>query len=114
MSLNFLIERDRHGRVPTRITVYEDPDAANERLHKLEDGRMAELDAGLKAGKPVRMEYVVPGAESLETIAQTHARYFRGECEVPAPTEIRYLTGWRDDLHLIRAKSPAAAAARCA
>lgn len=98
MGLNFLVEHDRHGKIPTRITVYEDLDDANERLYKLEDDQMDELNAGLKAGKPVRMEYVVLGAKGLETIKQTHGRYFRGEYEVVMPTEIRYLTRWRDRL----------------
>lgn len=98
MSLNFLIEHDRHGKIPTRVTVYEDLAAANDRLYKLEDDQMEELDACLKVGKPVRMEYVVLGGRSLETIKQTHARYFWGEYEVLTPVEIRYLTSWRDDL----------------
>ena len=111
MSLNFLIEHDRHGKVPTRITVYEDLDAANERLYKLEDDQMDELNACLKAGKPVRMEYVVLGGKSLETIKQTHARYFWGEYEVLAPMEIRYLTSWRDDLPQAQAEDAAVAGA---
>ena len=92
MSQNFLIEHDRHGKVPTRITVYYDPALANERLCRLED----ELNACLKAGKPVRMEYVVLGAASLEAIKQTHSRYFGGEYEVVQPTEIHYLASWRE------------------
>ena len=98
MGLHFLIEHDRHEQIPTRITVYQDLDDANERLYKLEDNQMDELNACLKAGKPVRMEYVVLGAKSLQTIKQTHARYFRGEYEVVAPVEIRYLTRWKDRL----------------
>ena len=98
MSLNFLVEHDRHGKVPTRITIYENIDDAEERLYKLEDDQMDELNACLKAGKPVRMEYVVLGGRSLETIKQTHARYFWGEYEVLTPVETRYLTSWRDDL----------------
>lgn len=98
MSLNFLVEHDRHGKVPTRITIYENIDDAEERLYKLEDDQMEELNSCLKAGKPVRMEYVVLGGKSLETIKQTHARYFWGEYEVLTPTEIRYLASWRDNL----------------
>ena len=98
MSQHFLVEHDRHGKVPTRITVYDDLDAANERLYKLEDDQMEELNACLEAGKPVRMEYVVLGGKSLETIKQTHTRYFWDEYEVVVPTEIRYLRSWRDDL----------------
>ena len=74
---------------------------------------MDELNACLKAGKPVRMEYVVLGAKSLATVKQTHARYFRGEYEVVAPVEIRYLTGWKDQLPDLAASDgiPAADAA---
>ena len=71
---------------------------------------MEELNACLKEGKPVRMEYVVLGGRSLETIKQTHARYFWGEYEVLAPTEIRYLTSWRDDLPQVMSEGAAATA----
>ena len=97
MSLNFLVEHDRHGKVPTRITVYENIDDAEERLYKLDIDQLDELNAGLKAGKPVRMEYVVLGGASVESIKQTHARYFWGDYEVLTPTEIRYRTSWQDD-----------------
>ena len=96
MSQNFLIEHDRHWKIPTRITVYDDLDSANERLCRLEDEQLDELNACLKAGKPVRMEYVVLGGASLDTIKQTHARYFGGEYEVVKPTEIHYLASWRE------------------
>lgn len=96
MSQNFLIEHDRHWKIPTRITVYDDLDSANERLCRLEDEQLDELNACLKAGKPVRMEYVVLGAASLDTIKQTHSRYFGGEYEVVQPTEIHYLASWRE------------------
>ena len=98
MSLNFLVEHDRHGKVPTRITVYENIDDAEERLYKLDIDQLDELNACLKAGKPVRMEYVVLGGASVESIKQTHARYFWGEYEVLTPTEICYRTSWRDNL----------------
>lgn len=109
MGLHFLIEHDRHEQIPTRITVYQNLDDANERLYKLEDNQMDELNACLKAGKPVRMEYVVLGAKSLPTIKQTHARYFRGEYEVVTPVEIRYLTRWQDRLPDLLAAAPASA-----
>ena len=96
MSQNFLIEHDRHGKVPTRITMYDDLDVANERLYRLEDEQMDELNACLKSGTPVRMEYVVLGAASLEAIKQTHSRYFGGDYEVVMPTEIHYLASWRE------------------
>ena len=110
MSQNFLVEHDRHGKIPTRITVYDNVEDAEERLYKLEDDQMDELNACLKAGKPVRMEYVVLGGKSLETIKQTHARYFWGEYEVLAPMETRYLTSWRDDLPQAQAEGAAVAA----
>ncbi|MCE2501446.1 MAG: hypothetical protein J4G13_11385 [Dehalococcoidia bacterium] len=102
MSLNFLVEHDRHGKIPTRVTIYEDLRQANERLYRLEDEQMDELNAGLEAGKPVRMEYVVLGGESLETIKHTHARYFGGEYEVVKPTEISYIASWREKLNWTR------------
>ena len=61
MSQNFLIEHDRHGKIPTRITVYADWQIAEERLFRLDMEQLDELNACLKAGKPVRMEYVVLG-----------------------------------------------------
>lgn len=60
---------------------------------------MDELNACLKAGKPVRMEYVILGADSVETIKRTHARYFGGEYEVLNPTEVSYIASWQDKLH---------------
>lgn len=104
MSLNFLVEHDRHGKVPTRITVYENIDDAEERLYKLDVDQLDELNACLEAGKPVRMEYVVLGGASVESIKQTHARYFWGEYEVLTPTEIRYAASGKD-------REPATAAA---
>lgn len=98
MNLNFLVEHDRHGKIPTRITVYENIDDAEERLYKLDIDQLDELNACLKAGKPVRMEYVILGGASVESIKQTHARYFWGEYEVLVPKEIRYLASWRDGL----------------
>ena len=99
MSLNFLIEHDRHGKIPTRITVYDDVEDAEERLYRLEDEQEDELHACLKAGKPVRMEYVILGAASVETIKRTHGRYFGGEYEVVVPTESFYIASWREKLH---------------
>ena len=90
MSLSFLVEHDRHGKIPTRITVYDDWKAAEERLFRLELDQLDVLNACLKAGKPVRMEYVVLGGASLETIKQTHGRYFGGEYEVLRPVGINH------------------------
>ena len=96
MSLHFLVEYDRHWKIPTRITVYDKPGDAEERLYRLDIEQLDELNACLEAGKPVRMEYVVLGADSLETIKRTHSRYFGGEYEVVKPTEIHYLATWQE------------------
>lgn len=90
MSLSFLVEHDRHRKIPTKITVYDDWQAAEERLFRLDLEQLDELNACLKAGKPVRMEYVVLGGASLDTIKQTHSRYFGGEYEVLNPAEINH------------------------
>ena len=95
-SKNFLVEHDRHGKVPTRITEYDDWKVAEERLFRLDLEQLDELNAGLKAGKPVRMEYVVISALSVETLKQTHGRYFWGEYEVLRPVEICYRAGQRN------------------
>ena len=87
MTQHFLIEHDRHWKIPTRITIYDDLDQANVRLDTLENEQLAELNAGLKAGRPVRMEYVVLGAASLATIKRTHGRYFGGDYEVVTSVE---------------------------
>ena len=60
---------------------------------------MDELNAGLKAGKPVRMEYVVLGEASVATVRRTRGRYFGGECEVAIPTESYCIASWSDKLH---------------
>ena len=96
MSQNFLIEHDRHRKIPTRITVYDDWKSAEERLFRLDLEQLDELNACLKAGKPVRMEYVVISALSVETLKKTHGRYFWGEYEVLHPVEICYGAGLRN------------------
>lgn len=108
MSLNFLVEHDRHGKIPTRITVYDDWKAAEERLFRLDMEQLDELNACLKAGKPVRMEYVVLGGASLETIKQTHGRYFWGKYEVLHPVEINYGASQYDGRPLEMSESIAA------
>lgn len=87
MTQHFLIEHDRHWKIPTRITIYDDLDQVNGRLDTLENEQLAELNACLKAGRPVRMEYVVLGAASLATIKRTHGRYFGGDYEVVTSVE---------------------------
>ena len=94
MTQHFLIEHDRHWLIPTRITIYDDLDQANGRLDTLENEQMAELNACLKAGRPVRMEYVVLGAASLATIKRTHGRYFGGDYEVVTSVESSCIAAW--------------------
>lgn len=90
MDKYYLIEHDRRGKVPTRITEYSEFEDAEERLCKLDIDQLGELNACLEAGKPVRMEYVVICSQSVESVKQTHARYFQSDYEVLTPTEIRY------------------------
>ena len=109
-SKYFLVEHDRHRKVPTRITVYADWQIAEERLFRLDMEQLDELNACLKAGKPVRMEYVVISALSVETLKQTHGRYFWGEYEVLRPVEISYGASRYDGRPLGMSESIAAAA----
>ena len=109
-SKYFLVEHDRHRKVPTRITVYEDWQIAEERLFRLDMEQLDELNACLKAGKPVRMEYVVISALSVETLKQTHGRYFWGEYEVLHPVESSYGDSRYDGRPLGMSESIAAAA----
>ena len=51
MTQHFLIEHDRHWKIPTRITIYDDLEQANGRLDTLENEQLAELNACLKAGR---------------------------------------------------------------
>ena len=60
---------------------------------------MEELNACLKSSKPVRMEYVVLDADSVDTVKRTHGRYFGGEYEVVKPLEISYISSWREKLN---------------
>ena len=77
MSLNFLIEHDRHGKIPTRITVYDDIEDAEERLCRLEDEQMDELNACLKVGQARPHGVCYPRRQhSVETIKRTHAPLF--------------------------------------
>lgn len=82
MSTKFLVEHDRHGKLPTRVTEYTDAKAAYHRLNELEACQLDELNASIRSGQPVRMEYVVIGAKSLDTIKSTHGRYFNHRYEV--------------------------------
>ena len=96
MDKYYLIEHDRRGKVPTRITAYSEFDDAEKRLCKLDIDQLDELNACLSAGRPVRMEYVVICAQSVESVKQTHARYFQSDYEVLTPTEIRHTVSGTD------------------
>ena len=97
MDKYFLIEHDRHGKVPTRITEYDQFEDAEKRLFKLDLDQIEELNACLDAGKPVRMEYVVICSQSVESVKHTHGRYFWGDYEVLASVEVRYVNGEMGD-----------------
>ena len=96
MDKYYLIEHDRHGKVPTRITEYSKFEDAEERLYKLDVDQMDELNACLQAGKPVRVENVVICSKSVESVKQTHGRYFQGDYEVLIPREICFSVGSKD------------------
>ena len=108
MDKYYLIEHDRHGKIPTRITEYAAFDDAEGRLSSLDVDQLDELNACLKAGRPVRMEYVVICSESVDSIKRTHARYFRGDYEVLIPTEIRHIDGGRQNRSVAEVASSAA------
>ena len=96
MDKYYLIEHDRHGKVPTRITAYRKFNDAEKRLCKLDIDQLDELNACLSAGTPVRMEFVVICAQSVESVKQTHARYFQSDYEVLTPTEIHHAVSGTD------------------
>ena len=93
MDKYYLIEHDRHGKMPTRITEYREFEDAEGRLYRLDIDQLGELNACLESGKPVRMEYVVICSQSVESVKQTHARYFWGDYEVLTPVEIGHSAG---------------------
>ena len=110
MDKYYLIEHDRHRKVPTRITEYGEFKDAEKRLCKLDIDQLDELNACLSAGKPVRMEYVVICSQSVESVKQTHARYFQSDYEVVTPAEIHYVASGNDrELATAAALVPASA-----
>lgn len=75
----FLVEYDRHEGKLRNLTEYAEPEgraAAWERLKELEASQWDELLVSVKAGVPLRMEYVLLVAESEEAIRVTHGNYF--------------------------------------
>ena len=43
MTQHFLVEHDRHWKVPNRITIHDDLDQPNERLDRIENDQIEEL-----------------------------------------------------------------------
>ena len=75
----FLVEYDRHEGKLRNLTEYAEPEeraAAWERLNELEASQWDELLVSVKAGVPVRMEYVLLLSESAESLRVTHGNYF--------------------------------------
>ena len=77
----FLVEYDRHQHKLCNLTEYTEPEqrqAAWERLKELEGEQFPELQRFVKTGIPLRMEYVLLLADSVETLRITHGNYFDG------------------------------------
>ncbi len=77
----FLVEYDRHERKLCKITEYAEPEqraAAWSRLQELELEQFPELQRFTKTGIPLRMEYVLLLADSVDTLRITHGNYFDG------------------------------------
>jgi hypothetical protein len=77
----FLVEYDRHEHKLHSLTEYAEPEQRDEawsRLKELEGGQFPELQHFAKTGVPLRMEYVLLIAESVEAIRVTHGNYFNG------------------------------------
>lgn len=75
----FLVEYDRHESRLCNLTEYVEPEgraAAWARLTELEESQWDELLVSVKAGIPLRMEYVLLLSESEESLRVTHGNYF--------------------------------------
>ncbi len=83
--LHFLIEHDRHGKEPTRITQFADPYEARAQLYPLDLEQLDELNASLESGVPLRWEYVILSSTSLESTMATHHRYYLYDFQVHRP-----------------------------
>ena len=77
----FVVEYDRHKHKLDKITEYAEPEQRQEawkRLQELEEGQADELQRFVTTGVPLRMEYVLLLADSVETLRITHGNYFDG------------------------------------
>lgn len=75
----FVVEYDRHESRLCNLTEYAEPEgraAAWERLKELEASQWDELLVSVKAGIPLRMEYVLLLSESKDSLRVTHGNYF--------------------------------------
>lgn len=74
--MHFLIENDRHGKTPTRITSFEEPEKAEQELTKLDLTQLPELNRQTLDGPPLRMEYLIITTNSPETLEYMYPRFF--------------------------------------
>lgn len=77
----FLLEYDRHQRKLCNLTEYTEPERRQEayrHLTRLEESQTDELQHFVKTGIPLRMEYVLLLADSVDTLRVTHGNYFDG------------------------------------
>ncbi|MCE2499679.1 MAG: hypothetical protein J4G13_02305 [Dehalococcoidia bacterium] len=69
------------GRLKRPETEYTEPSQRKEayrRLTELEESQADELERFVKTGIPLRMEYVLLLADSVDTLRVTHGNYFDG------------------------------------
>ena len=76
METSFLIEHDRHGRIPTRITAYHDAERAEQALTGLDLPQMPELRKKTLNDPPLRMEYLIINTKSPEMLEEMYPRFF--------------------------------------
>ena len=77
----FLVEYDRHQHKLMNLTEYTEPEQRKEayrRLTELEESQADELQSFVKTGVPLRMEYVLLLADSVDILRITHGNYFGG------------------------------------
>jgi hypothetical protein len=77
----FLVEYDRHQHKLSNLTEYAEPERRKEayrHLTELEESQADELQRFVKTGVPLRMEYVLLLADSVDTLRITHGNYFDG------------------------------------
>ena len=62
--------------MPGLVKIGHTDKSLKERLKELETGQLDELNHFIKAGIPLRMEYVLLLSESEESLRVTHGNYF--------------------------------------